>query len=311
MLGAAALDAHVAASRQVLPSFSAGDCWLVCLPFTSIGALAAIWRVYSTGGCLALLDRGFDAAEARALMARGVSHVSLVPAMLDALADADAPAPRGLRCVLSGGGPLSRAQATRAHALDWPLWQGWGMTETASHVAAGPVDLDWAPGVVGRPLPGVTIDSASGEAPLRIAGPMLMSGYAQAGLAPGMGLDEAGRLLTGDAGQWLPDGRLRILGRADGVIVTGGVNVHPEEIEARFADCSGAGEVAVTARPDPRWGSVLVALYPGSADAATLADWAREALPGAWRPREFRRVAALPRNAMGKLLRAELPGLLR
>lgn len=315
MLSAAALDAHVAASRQALPPFAAGDCWLVCLPFTSIGALAAVWRIYSAGGCLALLDGSFDAAAARALMANGVSHISLVPAMLDALVEVDAPPPRGLRCVLSGGGPLSAAQAELARALGWPLWQGWGMTETASHVAVGPVDPEWTPGVVGHPLPGVTIDSVAdpvtGDGRLRIAGPMLMGGYAQPGLAPGVGLDEAGRLLTGDAGEWLPDGRLQILGRADGVIVTGGVNVHPEAVEARFAECPEAGEVALTARPDPRWGSVLVALYTGSADADTLADWARKALPGAWRPREFRRVATLPRNAMGKLLRAQLAELLR
>ncbi len=310
MLTATALEAHVAASSRLLPPFSADDRWLVCLPMASIGGLAAMWRVYSRGGALAVLESGFDAFGARTLMAEGASHVSLVPAMLDAIADVQEVAPpRGLRCLLTGGGPLSEPQAARARTLGWPLWQGWGMTESASHVAAGPVDAHWTPGVVGRPLPGVSVDSAGHDGPLRIGGPMLMSGYARPGLRPGDGLDAQGRFVTGDTGEWLPDGRLRILGRADDVIVTGGVNVHPEGIEARFAQCRGAGEVAITARPDARWGSVLVALYTGQATPGQLAAWARAELPGHWRPREFRRVTALPRNAMGKLRRSELPWL--
>lgn len=310
MLTAAALDAHVAASSRRLPEFTAVDRWLVCLPMTSIGALAAMWRVYSRGGSLAVLEHGFDARAVRVLMAEGASHVSLVPAMLDAVAAvADVAPPRGLRCLLSGGGPLSTVQAVRIRSLGWPLWQGWGMTESASHVAAGPVDEHWTPGVVGHPLPGVTVAQSGADARLRIGGPMLMSGYAHPGLVPGTGLDDHGRVVTGDTGEWLPDGRLRILGRADDVIVTGGVNVHPEGIEARFAQCPEAGEVAITGRPDARWGHVLVALYTGPAAPEQLAAWARAALPGSWRPREFTRVPALPRNAMGKLQRAALTAL--
>jgi acyl-CoA synthetase (AMP-forming)/AMP-acid ligase II len=97
-----------------------------------------------------------------------------------------------------------------------------------------------------------------------------------------------------------------VSGRADDVIVTGGVNVRPQAVEDVLGACPGAGEVAVTARPDPRWGLALVALYTGEASVETLDAWARERLPSASRPREFRRVAALPRNAMGKLLRSAL-----
>ncbi len=311
MLDAAALNAHVLASSQVLPAFGAADRWLICLPMGSIGALAALWRVYARGGTLAVLDCGFDAVAARAMMAEGASHVSVVPAMIDALVDIEAPPPRGLRCLLSGGGPLSMTQAEQALAQGWPLWQGWGMTETASHVAAGPVEDDWRPGIVGRPLPGVAVEITGEDRRLRIGGPMLMAGYATPDLRPGHGLDENGALVTGDAGEWLADGRLRILGRADGVIVTAGVNVHPEAVEARFAECPGAGDLAITAREDPRWGSVLVALYTGPAEAAGLLTWSRAHLPSAWRPREFRRVSALPRNSMGKLHRHALAALLR
>jgi o-succinylbenzoate---CoA ligase len=308
MLSAAALDAHVAASAAALPVLGPGDRWLVCLPMTSIGALAAMWRVLSAGACLALLER-FDAPEARRLMAGGASHVSVVPAMLGPLADCDAPPPRGLRCLLSGGGALSAPAAEAALTRGWPLWQGWGMTETASHVAVGCVDADWQEGVVGRPLPGVAItrDAASGR--LAIAGPMLMSGYAAPGLRPGAGLESDGRFLSSDLGELLADGRLRILGRADEVIVSGGVNVHPQAVEALLAACPDVGEVAVTARPDSRWGRSLIVLYTGKAPAAALEAWAREHVPSASRPRRFVHVAALPRNAMGKVLRCALPDL--
>jgi O-succinylbenzoic acid--CoA ligase len=310
MLSAAALDAHVAASAAVLPPLGPGDRWLVCLPMTSIGALAALWRTLSAGACLGLLER-FDAGEARRFMASGASHVSIVPAMLAPLADAVAPEPRDLRCLLSGGGPLSTATAAIAQARGWPLWNGWGMTETCSHVAVGPVDAHWREGAVGRPLPGVVLELEAPDGRLAIRGPMLMSGYARPGLAPGDGLEADGRFRSGDLGELVADGTLRVTGRADDVIVTGGVNVHPQAVEQVLERCPGAGEVAVGARPDPRWGRVLVALYTGDAQAGARESWARAHLPSASRPREFRRVTQLPRNAMGKLLRAELAPLLR
>jgi o-succinylbenzoate---CoA ligase len=309
MLTARAMDAHVAASGRVLPPIGPGDRWLVCLPMTTIGGIAALWRTLTAGACLGFLE-SFDADAARLLMGEGATHVSVVPAMLAPLAACRAsPPPRGLRCLLSGGGALPGQAAAAALEEGWPLWSGWGMTESASHVAVGPVDGAWREGIVGRPLPGVALDVAAARGQLSVAGPMLMSGYARPGLVPGVGLETDGRFVTSDLGERLPDGRLCVLGRADDVIVTGGVNVHPQGVEAVLAACAGAGDVAVTGRPDERWGMALVALYTGSATAAALAACARERLASAACPREFLRVRRLPRNAMGKLLRAELPGL--
>jgi O-succinylbenzoic acid--CoA ligase len=226
--------------------------------------------------------------------------------MLAPLAETPAPPPRGLRCLLSGGGPLSREAADAALAQGWPLWQGWGMTETCSHVAATPVDEDWEPGIVGRPLPGVTLDLDADGGRIRIAGPMLMAGYAAAGAATGAGLEADGSLLSNDLGAWLPDGRLRLLGRADTVIVSGGVNVHPEAVEARLLECPGVDEAGVSGRPDSRWGQSVVAFYAGPAEPEAVAAWARDHLASAERPRRFIRLARLPRTAMGKISRAEL-----
>jgi O-succinylbenzoic acid--CoA ligase len=135
---------------------------------------------------------------------------------------------------------------------------------------------------------------------------MLMSGYATTDAAAGKGLQADGSFLCGDLGELLQDGRLRILGRADDVIVSGGVNVHPEAVEPVLARCGGVDEVALSGRPDARWGMRLVAFYAGRATPAELESWARAHLPSASRPRGFVRVERLPRNAMGKLLRNEL-----
>ena len=307
-LPAAALDAHVAASAAVLPPLGRGDRWLVCIPMHTIGALAATWRALHAGASLALLPR-FDATTARQLMAAGATHVSVVPAMLGPLAEADVPPPRDLRCLLSGGGPLSPEAAHAARARGWPLWQAWGMTETSSHVAAGAVDETWAPGVVGRPLPGVSLSLEAQKGRIGIAGPMVMAGYIDATTLPPGGLQADGSFLSNDAGEWLDDGRLRLLGRADEVIVSGGVNIHPESVEHMLEQCAGVDEAGVTSRPDPRWGALVVAVYAGEIMPAALEAWVRAHLPPAGRPRRFLRVPALPRNAMGKLLRRELAEL--
>jgi o-succinylbenzoate---CoA ligase len=307
-LSALALDAHAAASAAVLPPLHPGDRWLACLPISSIGALAALWRCLSAGAAFGFLER-FEADAARAFLAEGASHVSVVPAMLAPLAASVAPAPGGLRCLLSGGGPLSRRAAETVLAQGWPLWNSWGMTETCSHVAACPVDARWSEGIVGTPLPGVRIDVDGPSGRLCVTGPVLMSGYAGGSIPPGSGLAADGSFLSSDLGKVLEDGRVRVAGRADEVIVSGGVNIHPQGVEDALVSCPRAGEVAITARPDDRWGSVLVALYTGDAEPEQLAAWARENLPSASRPREFRRVPELPRNTMGKLLRARLATL--
>jgi O-succinylbenzoic acid--CoA ligase len=91
-----------------------------------------------------------------------------------------------------------------------------------------------------------------------------------------------------------------ILSRADDVIISGGVNILPAEVEQRLAAFEGVAEVAVVGLPDPAWGQRLVAVYTGSCDPAGIEQWARAALPSQLRPRGFVRLAELPRLASGK-----------
>lgn len=307
-LSGAALAASVAATLSHLP-LAAQDRWLACLPLFHIGGLMVALRCAAAGACVVLQEGFHTERAAAALLDEGITHVSLVPAMLERLLDHFAGRrPPHLQLALIGGGPLAPALATRAAQAGWPLCVSYGMTETASQIA-----LDCGPqagleeGAVGRPLPGFEITTGTGPqqpAPIRVRGPALMLGYADQPLATD------GWHTTGDLGYLDSDGTLHVVGRTDDVLISGGENVHPAAVEALLHTFPGIRDVAVCGRPDPVWGQRLVALIVGDVDEAALQAWGRSHLPSAWRPRELVRVAALPRNALGKLERRALGNLL-
>lgn len=305
MLTHANLDAAAAASNERLP-LRAGDIWLDCLPLHHIGGMSILYRCLRAGATV-LLHEGFDAAAVwNDLHQHPVTHLSLVPAMLARLLDAagDAPPPASLRYVLVGGAALSATLFRRAHAAGWRICPTWGMSECAAQAATLPDPGDWQEGQVGTLLPGfeMRIDA---DRRIHLRGPQVMAGYLNPERRPGLGLND-GWLITADLGRLGADGQLTILGRADDIFVSGGVNVHPLEVESRLAACPGVADVAVTALADPVWGDALVALIVGSADAAAVRDWSRQHLASAQRPRRIVRVERLPRNAMGKIERAAL-----
>lgn len=299
-LSADALAAAATAANALL-DLSAGDLWLNCLPLYHIGGQAILWRCAGARAGLLLHD-GFDAARvARDLQRHPVSHVSLVPAMLAALLDLGVIPPPSLRVALIGGAALSAPLYVRARAAGWPLWPSYGMSESAALVAAhGPGDGTWQPGLVGRPLPGMQVAIAD-DGRIRLRGLQLMQGY----------LGETPRaadawLTTGDLGSLDAAGRLTVGGRADDMLISGGRNVHPQEIESCLAACPGVRDIAVGGLPDPVWGDLVVALVVGDASLADLQAHARPHLPTAALPRRIAYLDSLPRNASGKLDRRAL-----
>ena len=342
MLTAAQLAASATRVNAAL-DLQPGDEWLCVLPLHHIGGLAIGWRCALAGATLRLWaadaperDRpptastaewtadapslnepthasartDFDAAALAAILARyPVTHLSLVPAMLSRLLEAMPAPPPALRVLLLGGQALHPALARRAVAAGWPLFVSYGMSETGSMVAVGRWRDDAAPGtLVGPLLPDVQADCAGpGEPPrrLRLRGPMLMAGYADARRRPGLGLGD-GWLTTSDLCRLEADGSLRVFGRADDLVVIGGEQVSPAAVEAKLAAAPGVVEAAVVAVTHPHWGATLAACWRGPAAAPALEAWCRAELPSRERPRLFRHLAALPLLASGKPDRAAL-----
>lgn len=266
------------------------DVWLCCLSLHFIAGAAILYRCLRAGAT-AIVHDGFDPATiADALAQWHVSHLSLVPPMLAQLIErAVVPAPN-LRCVLVGGAALAPALEDKARAAGWPIRLSYGMTETC---ATALVD--------GQPLPGVHVRLAA-TGTLEVSSPARMAGY----------LGEA------DGGEWIAtrdlaaidaDGHVTILGRADEMLISGGVNVHPLDVEARLAACPGVREAGVTGLPDPVWGDIIACAYEGEVSETAFEQWCRATLPAARRPRRFLRVARLPRLVSGKLDRRALRSL--
>ncbi len=299
------LMSSVRASRGRL-AFSRADVWLMCLPMFHVGGLMIPLRCAEVGAALVLHER-FDPVHVwEDLHQHQVTHLSLVPAMLARLLERypkQSPPPC-LRVLLIGGGALSTRLAQAALNAGWPLCPSYGMTETASQVATlYPPPTRYTAGLVGRPLSHlqVKIEPVSGR--IMVRGGSVMNGYA------GQAKREHAWFVTSDLGVLDEQGNLSILGRADDVLITGGENVHPQQVEDVLMACPGVEDVGVIGVPDPVWGDRLVALYSGNAAIGELQAWSRLHLPGFMRPKEYLQLDELPRTRMGKLQRNKLPEL--
>lgn len=317
MLSGANLQAGVLASRSRLP-LQAGEAWLACLPLYHIGGMAILYRCAEAGAAV-VVHEGFDPQRVwDDLEKYRITHISLVPAMLARLLDMGHDSPPALKVALIGGGPLSAALAQRAREAGWPACASYGMSETCSQVATlCDLPQGWVPGQVGSPLPGFEVEvvgedgrPTSGIGRIRIRGAAVMAGYASPQRQAGLGLAQ-GWFASGDLGFIDAQGNLTVLGRHDDMLVSGGTNIHPQQVEEVLKRCPGVADAALTSVADEVWGDFLVAVVVAEADDEALENWCRNELTGTMRPRRFVRPPALPRNALGKLDRQALRDLVR
>jgi O-succinylbenzoic acid--CoA ligase len=321
--GALLTHANHAASADAWASVlgpRASDRWLACLPLFHVAGLAIVVRASRWQVPLEVVAR-FEAHDIVQRIRAGISHLSLVPTQLEQLLAAwdGRSVPTTLRAILLGGAPIPGATLARARAAGLPVLTTYGMTETSSGVAVGggePATL--ADPAALRPLPGVDVrvvdpGAEDGVGDILVRGAMVCRGYLGDPEASAERLVD-GWLRTGDLGSLDAEGLLRIADRREDLIISGGENVYPAEVEAVLREHPAVVDAAVLGRPDRAWGSVPVAavvVAPGlSVSDAELVRHCRDRLAGYKVPVHFRQLASLPRNEAGKLVRRELRDLL-
>lgn len=295
------------------------DRWLSCLPLYHVGGLAVLLRSCLYGTAVVLQD-GFDVmAYNESLDRDGVTLTSLVPTMLVRLLPTRAQWPQSLRLVLLGGAATTPDLAARCAEASVPIATTYGLTEAASQVATMmPEEARRKPGCVGKPLMFTELrivdeagaSLAAGEiGEVVVSGPTVMRGYYGDAQATAGALVD-GELHTGDAGYLDADGDLWLVQRRSDVIVTGGENVYPAEVEQALREHPDVCDACVVGVPDAEWGQRVAAMVALEADAAlseeALLAYCRQRLAGYKLPRRVALVEALPLTASGKVARAEV-----
>ena len=302
--------------------FTPDDLLIHALPiFHTHGLFVAVNVSLAAGGAMALLPR-FDADEVIAWMGRGATALMGVPTFYGRLLDAPGlthEACAAMRLFVSGSAPLRpEVHAAFAERTGHAILERYGMTET-SMIASNPYDGERRAGTVGFPLPGVEVRVAgedgapvvSGEAGgIEVRGPNVTSGYWRMPDKTAEEMREGGWFRTGDVGRLDPDGYLEIVGRAKDLVISGGFNVYPREVEAVLDAQPGVLESAVIGVPDPDLGEAVLAVLVPEPGARPDLDAVSAALEGQLarykRPRRLVLADALPRNAMGKVQKALL-----
>ena len=288
------------------------DCLILSLPLFHMHGLGVGLHGTLLAGARAVLHPRFAVDEVLAAAADPALGATLffgVPTMYARLAAApDLDALRGLRLCVSGSAALDAdLHAHLAERTGHAVVERYGMTETVMLVS-NPVGGERRPGTVGIPLPGVEVrlDPAGDE--ILVRGPNVFAGYWQRPEATVAAFTEDGWFRTGDVGSWDEAGYLAIVGRAKELIITGGYNVYPREIEDLLRSHTAVVDVAVVGTPSAEWGEVVTAyVEPGDGfDAEAVLAWAAGRLAPYKRPRLVHVVDALPRNAMGKVVRDRL-----
>ncbi|GAB4434564.1 MAG: o-succinylbenzoate--CoA ligase [Anaerolineae bacterium] len=295
------------------------DGWLACMPLYHVGGLAVVLRCCLYGIMLDLHPRFDPDAVLLSIRTATVTHISVVPTMLARLLDMGLDEfSRGcsLRCVLVGGAALTEPLLGLASSINLPIASTYGLTEAASQVATTYLTSNPAsPGSVGKPLlfTAVQVVNEAGTpvpageiGEIAVSGPTVMQGYYNQPQATARALRD-GTLFTGDLGYLDADGDLWVVQRRADLIVTGGENVYPAEVEAVLRRHPAVADACVAGIPDAEWGQrvgALVQLLPQStASHRQLTDFCRQYLAGYKIPRYFQLVDTLPLTASGKVQR--------
>lgn len=292
------------------------------LPLTHVFGLASMLMASAHAGCAVQLAARFSAEALFRALRDGATVVPAVPQMHALLMAYAADHGHGtlgsdvLRYVSSGAAPLDPAWKRKAESFyGIPLQNGYGMTESTAGVSGTRNPINDPDTSVGPPLPGVEVrlDESVGNEPgtgeVLTRGPHVMKGYFRNPDATARAITEDGFLRTGDLGRIDAQGRLHIVGRSKELIIRGGFNVYPPEVEAALNDHPGVVQSAVIGRATGGNEEVLAFVQctqPGAVDAATLSAFVSGRLSAYKRPTRIFLVEALPAAATGKILKHRL-----
>ena len=292
--------------------WTAEDRLVLALPlFHMHGLGVGLHGTLAAGASAVLVPRFAPDAVLDAAVAHRATLFFGVPTMYTRLVESSRAAElAALRLCVSGSAPLP-ADLHRAFeaASGQRVLERYGMTETAMLVS-NPYEGERRPGTVGFPLPGVEVRLSEGRGEILVRGPNVFSGYLDRPEATAEAFDGDGFFRTGDLGQIDADGYLAIVGRSKELIISGGYNVYPREVEDALRSHRAVRDAAVVGRADAQWGEAVTAYV--ELDAAVTGDGTprlRHGPAGALqaRPKQVIIVDALPRNASGQ--GAETPAL--
>ena len=295
--------------------------WLCVLPLYHVGGLSIVLRSCLYGTAIDLHIRFDTDSIHRALSNEPITLISLVPTMLHRLLEGGAASAKYpyLRLVLLGGAAAAPELMARAAAKSIPIATTYGLTEATSQVATAlPADTQRNPGSVGKGLVLTEIrvvdeagrDLVPGEiGEVIVRGPTVMHGYLNDPIATAHAIRD-GWLYTGDLGFLDAEGDLHLVQRRNDLIVTGGENVYPAEVEAVLRKHPAVHDVVVVGVPSAEWGQQVAALVvPVMSvliDVAALTAFCRQSLAGYKVPRLFRLAETLPQTASGKIDRTRV-----
>lgn len=303
--GAMLSHANLAANGEALATawgFTEADVLLHALPIYHVhGLFIALHCVLLRGAAFRWLAK-FDEDQVLAALPHSTVMMGVPTFYTRLLADRrfDRAAAATIRVFICGSAPLLESTFADFEArAGRRILERYGMSEAAI-ITTNPLVGERLAGSVGYPLPGVEL--RIGEAGLvEIKGPSVTRGYWRNPAKTAEAFTADGYFITGDVGRTDPDGRVWLNGRASDLIISGGLNVYPKEIELVLDEMAGVSESAVIGCPHPDFGEAVVAVIAGTGDEAAIIAAARERLAAFKAPKRVFFVEDLPRNAMGKV----------
>ena len=317
MLDHANLDAMTAMGQEALQVREDDRCLLILPLFHVNGIVVSVLTPLRAGASVVIAER-FNPTTFFDVVARErptfFSAVPTIYNMLAALPDEVRPDTGSVRFAVCGAAPASAELLTRFEdRFGFPIVEGYGLSEATCGSTINPVDGPRKVGTVGLPFPGQELrivgpdgnvlgPGATGEVEVR--GPNVMRGSLNRPDDTAAVIDD-GWLRTGDLGHVDEDGYLAIVGRSKEMIIRGGENIYPKEIEDVLTGDPDVLEAAVVGVPDEKWGEVVVAFVQArpaaTVDTEALSARCRQHLSGYKRPTAIHVLEALPKNAVGKL----------